>query len=92
MKSTVLLFSAAAALAASLPRRQATGLSAHSRQTTGLNAIAQAAGLKYLGSATDNPELTDTDYVAILSDSNEFGQLTPGNSMKWVSGRGWLGA
>ena len=88
MKGTVLLFSATAALAASLPKRQI----AYSRQTTGLNAIAQAAGLKYLGSATDNPELTDTDYVAILSDSSEFGQLTPGNSMKWVSERGWLGA
>ncbi|KAI5836372.1 glycoside hydrolase family 10 protein [Schizophyllum commune Tattone D] len=73
MRSTVLLFSVTAALAASLPKRQASGL----------NAIAQAAGLKYLGSATDNPELTDTDYVAILSDSSEFGQLTPGNSMKW---------
>ena len=86
MKSTVLLFSATAALAASLPKRQTTGLNVGSRQASGLNTIAQAAGLKYLGSATDNPELTDTDYVAILSDSSEFGQLTPGNSMKWVSG------
>ncbi|KAI5886006.1 glycoside hydrolase family 10 protein [Schizophyllum commune H4-8] len=103
MKNIVLLFSATAALAVSLPKRQTTGLNANSRQasglnansrqasglnansrqTTGLNAIAQAAGLKYLGSATDNPELTDTDYLAILSDSDEFGQLTPGNSMKW---------
>ncbi|KAI4521349.1 glycoside hydrolase family 10 protein [Schizophyllum commune Loenen D] len=74
MKSVLPLFSLSfSALAASLPKRQ----------TSGLNAIAQAAGLKYLGSATDNPELTDTDYVAILSDSSEFGQLTSGNSMKW---------
>ena len=51
----------------------------------GLNVVAQAAGKKYFGSATDNPELTDTAYVAILSNSQQFGQITPGNSMKWVS-------
>ena len=50
-----------------------------------LNDVAQSAGKLYLGSATDNPELTDTAYVAILSNSSEFGQITPGNSMKWVS-------
>jgi endo-1,4-beta-xylanase len=55
-------------------RRQAQG---------GLNAAAKAYGKLYFGSATDNGELTDTEYTAILSDSNEFGQLTPGNSMKW---------
>ncbi|KAK2605578.1 hypothetical protein N8I77_008407 [Diaporthe amygdali] len=48
-----------------------------------LNQLAVAAGLKYFGSATDNPELDDTAYVAILSDANEFGQITPGNSQKW---------
>ncbi|KAH8110176.1 endo-1,4-beta xylanase [Phellopilus nigrolimitatus] len=48
-----------------------------------LNSIAQAAGKLYLGSATDNPELNDTAYVAILSNNSEFGQITPGNSMKW---------
>ncbi|KAG6821332.1 hypothetical protein H0H93_000193 [Arthromyces matolae] len=42
-----------------------------------------AAGKKYFGSATDNPELTDTAYVAELSNTNDFLQLTPGNSMKW---------
>ncbi|KIJ24741.1 glycoside hydrolase family 10 protein, partial [Sphaerobolus stellatus SS14] len=49
----------------------------------GLNKYGKAAGLKYFGSATDNPELTDMPYVAILSNTNEFGQITPGNSMKW---------
>lgn len=48
-----------------------------------LNKLAVAAGLKYFGSATDNPELTDTAYTAILSDAEEFGQITPGNSQKW---------
>lgn len=35
-------------------------------------------------SATDNPEFNDTAYVATLSDNTLFGQITPGNSMKWV--------
>ncbi|KAI9046795.1 hypothetical protein LZ554_009530 [Drepanopeziza brunnea f. sp. 'monogermtubi'] len=48
-----------------------------------LNKLAKAKGLKYFGSATDNPELTDTQYVAILSDTNEFGQITAGNAQKW---------
>jgi endo-1,4-beta-xylanase len=55
-------------------RRQAQG---------GLNTAAKAYGKLYFGSATDNGELTDIEYTAILSDSNEFGQITPGNSMKW---------
>lgn len=41
-----------------------------------------ATGGRYFGSATDNPELTDTAYTAILG-GGEFGQTTPGNSMKW---------
>ncbi|KAF9444311.1 glycoside hydrolase family 10 protein [Macrolepiota fuliginosa MF-IS2] len=50
---------------------------------TGLNTVAKAAGKLYFGSATDNPELSDSPYVAILSDTKEFGIITPGNSMKW---------
>ncbi|OJD35115.1 glycoside hydrolase family 10 protein [Diplodia corticola] len=53
------------------------------RAAAGLNTAAQAAGLEYFGSATDNPELTDTDYVAGLNNTADFGQITPGNSMKW---------
>lgn len=52
---------------------------------SGLHTLAKAAGKLYFGSATDNPELTDTAYVAKLSDNAEFGQITPGNSLKWVS-------
>ena len=38
--------------------------------------------MEYFGSATDNPELSDSDYMAILNNSDQFGQITPGNSMK----------
>ena len=48
-----------------------------------LNQLAVAAGKKYFGSATDNGELDDTAYTAILSDFDEFGQITPGNTQKW---------
>ncbi|KAI0417040.1 family 10 glycosyl hydrolase [Xylaria grammica] len=48
-----------------------------------LNKLAKAAGLLYFGSATDNGELTDTNYVNILKDTDEFGQITPGNAQKW---------
>jgi endo-1,4-beta-xylanase len=45
-----------------------------------LHDLAAAHG-KYFGSATDNPELPDAAYAATLG--SEFGQITPGNSMKW---------
>ncbi|MFI5909291.1 endo-1,4-beta-xylanase [Dactylosporangium sp. NPDC051541] len=48
-----------------------------------LQSLAAAKG-KYFGSATDNPELSDTAYTAILG-GGEFGQTTPGNAMKWDS-------
>ncbi|KAH7913541.1 glycoside hydrolase family 10 protein [Hygrophoropsis aurantiaca] len=51
--------------------------------TVSLNMAAKAAGKLYFGSATDNPELTNEAYVAILNDTAMFGQLTPANSMKW---------
>ncbi|KDQ57133.1 glycoside hydrolase family 10 protein [Jaapia argillacea MUCL 33604] len=54
-----------------------------STSTAKLNTVAKLAGKKYFGTATDNSELTDTAYVAILDDNTEFGQLTPANSMKW---------
>ena len=52
-----------------------------------LASLAEAKG-RYFGSATDNPELTDSAYVAILTGGalevgGEFDQMTPGNSMKW---------
>ncbi|KAL7276594.1 hypothetical protein RUND412_000397 [Rhizina undulata] len=61
----------------------ATSASASASSSPGLNTLAKAKGLQYFGSATDNGELSDTTYVSILEDSKEFGQITPGNSMKW---------
>lgn len=49
-----------------------------------LNTLAKARGLKYFGTATDNPELTDTTYLSILTNTSQFGQITPGNTQKWV--------
>jgi hypothetical protein len=47
-----------------------------------LNQLAQKAGKLYFGTATDNGELNNTEYVSILTDTKEFGQLTPANGMK----------
>ncbi|MEU6507397.1 MULTISPECIES: endo-1,4-beta-xylanase [unclassified Streptomyces] len=38
---------------------------------------------RYFGSATDNPELTDSAYTKILG--SEFNMITPGNGMKWYA-------
>ncbi|KAF2085504.1 carbohydrate-binding module family 1 protein [Saccharata proteae CBS 121410] len=53
------------------------------RAASGLNTAAVAAGKVYFGSATDNVELTDTAYLTELSNTADFGQITPGNTMKW---------
>ncbi|PPQ95190.1 hypothetical protein CVT26_014881 [Gymnopilus dilepis] len=37
----------------------------------------------YFGTATDNPELSNASYVRQLSNTLDFHQLTPANSMKW---------
>ena len=51
----------------------------------GFNAAARSAGKLYFGTATNNSELTDPAYVAILDDLAMFGQITPSKVMKWVS-------
>ncbi|KAK7053229.1 hypothetical protein VNI00_003854 [Paramarasmius palmivorus] len=50
---------------------------------TDLHSLAKSKGKVYFGSATDNPELSDTAYVNYLSNANMFGQITPGNALKW---------
>jgi len=47
-----------------------------------LHQLAVAKGLKYFGTATDNPN-NDNQYNGIISNSNNFGQITPANQMKW---------
>ncbi|MFF4491611.1 endo-1,4-beta-xylanase [Streptomyces sp. NPDC001544] len=58
------------------PAAQAQG-----RQPT-LAELAHRHG-RYFGSATDNPELTDSAYTKILG--TEFDTITPGNGMKWYA-------
>lgn len=49
-----------------------------------LNTAAKAAGLLYFGTAVDNPDLSDSEYLVNLKTA-DFGQITPANAMK-VSG------
>ncbi|MFJ2161092.1 MULTISPECIES: endo-1,4-beta-xylanase [unclassified Streptomyces] len=58
-----------------------TPAQAHGKQPT-LAQLAERHG-RYFGSATDNPELTDTAYTKILG--SEFDMITPGNGMKWYA-------
>ena len=50
----------------------------------GFNAAARSAGELYFGTATNNSELADPAYVAILDDLAMFGQITPAKGIKWV--------
>ena len=63
----------------------AASLPTSTAQVAGLHALAKQARKLYFGTATDNPELTDTPYVDILNNVEMFGQITAANSMKWVS-------
>jgi endo-1,4-beta-xylanase len=47
-----------------------------------LNKLAQKAGKLYFGTATDTGELSNTTYFDILTNTKEFGQLTPSNGQK----------
>lgn len=60
----------------------ATALVAIPAVSAQLNTLAKEAGKLYFGTATDNPEITDLAYLAILSNTSEFGQITPGNTQK----------
>ena len=77
-RRAALLVAALAVLAAAAAVAVAPAPPAQAAGTLGDHAAARG---KYFGSATDNPELSDAPYVAILG--SEFNQITPGNSMKW---------
>lgn len=50
-----------------------------------LNDLAKEAGKLWFGTAADIPgtaETTDPDYLAILTDPRNFGEMTPANTMK----------
>jgi len=47
-----------------------------------LHTLAKKAGKLYFGTATDNGELGNAKYTAILDDKKQFGQLTPSNGQK----------
>jgi len=53
---------------------------AHAAASGSIGSLAGYKG-RYFGSATDNPELSDSAYTSILG--SEFGSITPGNRMKW---------
>lgn len=51
-------------------------------QGAGLNTAAVAKGKLYFGAATSNNQLTDAPHVAQLSNTDDFGAITPGNAQK----------
>ena len=53
-----------------------------------LDKLAKAAGLKYFGTAVDNPALNNQAYMRIARDPEEFGSLTPANGQKWSNTQG----
>ncbi|KAH7193777.1 glycoside hydrolase superfamily [Fusarium flagelliforme] len=59
------------------------GLLASSPVSAQLHSLAQAAGLKYFGSAVDNGYLSDAAYAKLANNVEEFGQLVPENGQKW---------
>ena len=50
-----------------------------------LNTAAQAAGKLWFGTALDTTqaEVSDSAYMTVFNNSKIFGQVTPGNTMKW---------
>ncbi|KAJ6570849.1 endo-1,4-beta-xylanase C precursor [Mycena vulgaris] len=67
----------------STPSSSPTSTPSSTPTGSGLNVTAKAnAGKLYFGSATDNSELSNIAYVAILKNNSQFG---PANSMKWDS-------
>lgn len=79
--SAVLLIVAAASSPTPVTSASGTESTSHVK----LNHFAKSRGKLYFGTATDNGELTDKAYTTILDDNTMFGQITPANSMKWVS-------
>lgn len=58
-------------------------LLAASAASAQLHSLALDAGLSYFGTAMDNGYTDDSDFMAIVNDVDEFGQLVPENGQKW---------
>ncbi|KAH9917921.1 endo-beta-1,4-glucanase [Epithele typhae] len=78
-----LLGCALSAVAAPSAPTAAAALPTSTAKVSGLHALAKQAGKLYFGTATDNGELTNQPYVAVLNNGQMFGQITAANSMKW---------
>jgi endo-1,4-beta-xylanase len=59
--------------------------------TCQLDKWAKAAGLKYFGTAVDNPSLNNQAYMKIARNADEFGSITPANGQKWSNTEGSQG-
>ena len=55
----------------------------HTNSTEGLHSLFVEAGKLYFGTAMETNNLNDTAYMAIATNKNEFGLITPENSQKW---------
>jgi len=74
-------FSLTAAALAACSLVSANPISLETRQTSGLHAAMVANGKKYFG--TSLTVRNDNSEQNIIRDRNEFGSITPENSMKW---------
>ncbi len=52
-------------------------------QPEGLHSLMVKAGKMYFGTAADVNSFNDTQYMAIMSNKNDFGMITTENSNKW---------
>lgn len=73
----VLLLASAAAGAA------VTAQNATRSDADGLHSLMVKAGKMYFGTAADVNSFNDTQYMAIVSNKNDFGMITAENSNKW---------
>jgi endo-1,4-beta-xylanase len=70
-------------LAAMLPKIFLFVLASSGAVSAQLHSLAVRAGLEYFGTAVDERRTSDTQYRAIYSNTQEFGQLVPENGQKW---------
>ena len=60
-----------------------TAQNATQTQADGLHSLMVKAGKLYFGTAADVNSFNDTQYMAIMSNKNDFGMITTENSNKW---------